>query len=102
MFNKDREFLICSIYATLFFFWNHDLYLVKNPAGIKAFGTHLRKIREAKGISQQELADISNISKSTILRTENAQFAVTLDVLLSISEALEIPLRDLVDFPTNK
>ncbi len=72
---------------------------MKNPSGIIAFGAHLRKIREAKGLSQQELADIANLSRATIMRTENAQFAVTLDVLLSISEALEIPLRDLVDFP---
>ncbi|GEO04195.1 hypothetical protein AAE02nite_18590 [Adhaeribacter aerolatus] len=75
---------------------------MKNPSGIKAFGTHLRRIREAKGISQQELADRANLSKSTILRTENAKFAVTLDALLSISEALEIPLKDLIDFPVNQ
>ncbi|PSR55918.1 transcriptional regulator [Adhaeribacter arboris] len=71
---------------------------MKNPAKLKAFGTHLKNIRESKGISQQELADIANLNRATIMRTENAQFAVTLDVLLSISEALEIPLRDLMDF----
>ena len=51
-------------------------------------------------MSQQELADRANIAKQTVYRIEQAQFAVTLDVLLALSEGLEMPLRDLMDFPT--
>ncbi|WP_202621845.1 helix-turn-helix domain-containing protein [Pontibacter russatus] len=70
---------------------------MKNPAGIKAFGVHLRKIREQRGISQQELADIANVSKLTVQRTENAKYSVTLDVLLSFAHGLQIPLKELLD-----
>lgn len=66
---------------------------------IKAFGQHLRRLRQARGYSQQELADIANIAKQTVYRIEKAQFVVTLDVLASLSEALHIPLKELVDFP---
>ncbi len=72
---------------------------MKHQAGVKAFGQHLKKIRAEKGISQQELADRANIAKQTVYRLENAQFAVTLDVLLALSEGLEMPLKDLMDFP---
>lgn len=49
--------------------------------------------------SQQELADSANLAKTTIQRIENARFTVSLDVLISLSDALQIPLKDLVDFP---
>ena len=71
---------------------------MKHEAGVKAFGQHLKRIRAERGISQQELADRSNIAKQTVFRIENAQFAVTLDVLLALSEGLEMPLKDLMNF----
>lgn len=74
---------------------------MKHEAGIKSFGEHLKRIRAERDISQQELADRANIAKQTVYRIENAQFAVTLDVLLALSEGLEIPLKELMDFPVN-
>jgi transcriptional regulator with XRE-family HTH domain len=71
---------------------------VNHIAGVKAFGAHLKRIRTERGISQQELADMANIAKQTVFRIENARFAVTLDVLLALSEGLEIPLKELMDF----
>lgn len=71
---------------------------MKNPDGIKAFGVHLRVLREQANMSQQELADTAEISKKTIQRIENAKYSVTLDTLLSIGEALNIPLKKLMDF----
>ncbi|WP_167291201.1 helix-turn-helix domain-containing protein [Hymenobacter busanensis] len=72
---------------------------MKNPAGIHAFGRHLRKLREDRGMSQQALADHADISKPTVQRIEHAQAAATLDVLISLARALELSLRDLVDVP---
>lgn len=71
---------------------------MKNPAGIKSFATHLRVLRENAGLSQQELADIAEVSKITIQRIENAKYSVTLDTLISIADALNTPLKKLVDF----
>lgn len=88
-----------DIYVHIFIFERPHLYLVKHSEGIRSFGEHLREIRAKRGISQQELADISNIAMKTVYRIEKAEFAVTLDVLLSLSEGLEIPLKDLLDFP---
>ena len=71
---------------------------MKNPKGIQAFATHLRRLRDDKQISQQELADISDISKKTIQRIENAKSSPTVDVLISLSRAMKIPMSELMDF----
>ena len=71
---------------------------MKNLEEIKLFGDYLRKLRNNKNLSQQELADISNLSKITIQRIENSKFRVTLDTLISISNALEISLSELVNY----
>ena len=72
--------------------------MVKNPLVIKAFGVQLRRLRESKDLSQQELADIADVAKITVQRIENAKFTVTLDVLISLSNAMEISLKDMFDF----
>ncbi len=71
---------------------------MKNSAEIREFGTHLRVLREKAGMSQQELADTAEISKLTIQRIENAKYSVTIDTLISISLALQIPMKKLMDF----
>ncbi len=77
---------------------------MKNPSEIKVLGVQLRRLRESKSLSKQELADLAEVAKITIQRIENAKYAVTLDVLISLSEAIKIPLKDMLDFqfPKNK
>ncbi|MGI4739329.1 MAG: helix-turn-helix domain-containing protein [Janthinobacterium lividum] len=72
---------------------------MKNPLGIKSFGAHLRHLREERGLSQQELADYADVSKMTVHRIETAQFSATLDVLLSLTKALDLPLHELMRVP---
>jgi DNA-binding XRE family transcriptional regulator len=71
---------------------------VKNKEEITAFGFHFRKIRERLNLSQQELADMSNISKITIQRIENAKYCVTIDVLISISKSTGISMEEIVGY----
>jgi DNA-binding XRE family transcriptional regulator len=75
------------------------LLTVKNPAGIRAFGAHLRHLREERGMSQQELADYADVAKMTVHRIETAQFSATLDVLISLTRALKLPFEDLMRCP---
>ncbi len=65
---------------------------------LQAFGQYLRQLREARGWSQQVLADEADVSKPTVYRIETARYSVTLDVLVSLAQALEIPLAELVSF----
>lgn len=72
---------------------------MKNPAGIKAFGVHLRHLREERGMSQQELADYADVAKMTVHRIETAQYSATLDVLISLAKALDKPVNELLQAP---
>lgn len=71
---------------------------MKRVASIRAFGLHLRALREQRGWSQQELADRADITKKTVYRIETAQTAPTLDVLVCLAEGLEVSLPTLVHF----
>lgn len=71
---------------------------LKNPTKIRAFATHLRTIREGANMSQQDLADLADVSKKTIQRIENADNRVTLDTLFSVAEALDISMQKLFDY----
>lgn len=72
---------------------------MRNEAGIRAFGAHLQRLREARGWSREVLADTANVSRMTIYRVELAQHIISLDVLLALAHALEIPPKELLDFP---
>jgi len=61
-------------------------------------GQKIRKIREDKGISQQELADRCNFEKSNMSRIEAGKTNLTLKTLLTISTVLTVPLKDFLDF----
>lgn len=61
-------------------------------------GIYIRQIRERKNLSQQSLADISDLPKTTIGRIERAEINPTIKTLVKIANALEIEPKDLLDF----
>ena len=62
-------------------------------------GVFIRQIREQKELSQQNLADICNIPKTTIGRIERAEINTTIKTLVTIANALELEPKQLLDFP---
>lgn len=75
---------------------------MKNPQAIKEFGIHLRRLRESKNLSTQELANVSDIAKRTIIRIENGHATATNDIMISIARGLELQPKELMDFPLPK
>jgi transcriptional regulator with XRE-family HTH domain len=75
---------------------------VRNPTALQAFGTHLRRLREERKFSQQELADLSDMAKTSIQRFENAKMCATIDALVNLAKALNVPMRELMDFEIPK
>lgn len=67
---------------------------------IKYLGIHIRQIREGKNLSQQSLADISDLPKTTIGRIERAEINPTIKSLVKIANALEIEPKELLDINT--
>lgn len=60
-------------------------------------GANLRKIRDQKGMSQQILADTSNIAKSTIQRIEKGTLNPSILTLKNICNALNIEVSELIN-----
>lgn len=56
-------------------------------------GDALRNIREKKGYSQDELAEIMNINRSTISKIENGKFNISLDYLSKFSWFLDFEFQ---------
>lgn len=56
----------------------------------KALGLRIAYFRRLKGLSQMQLAERINISRTHMSRIETAECAVSLDVVFDISNALEI------------
>ncbi|MBE7060393.1 MAG: helix-turn-helix transcriptional regulator [Ruminococcaceae bacterium] len=54
--------------------------------------------RKEQGMTQIELAEKANISRTYMQKIETAASSCTLDTLIDIAEALKIPLKKLFEF----
>lgn len=64
----------------------------------KHLGLNIAYYRKEKGLSQSQLAEKINISRTHMSRIETADCAVSLDVIFDICDALEIKPVKLFDF----
>lgn len=56
-------------------------------------GDDIRNIREKKGLSQDELAEIMNVNRSTISKIENGKFSFSIDYLSKFSWFLDFEFQ---------
>ena len=61
-----------------------------------AFGKRLQEARRGKQMTQEELADILHVGKLHISRMERGVAACSLDLLVNISEVLEVNTDKLI------
>lgn len=66
---------------------------------LHAVGPRLRALRQQRGATLAELAETTGISVSTLSRLESGQRRPTLELLLPLARAHQIPLDELVDAP---
>ena len=66
---------------------------------LEAVGPRLRAARIERGATLAELAESTGISVSTLSRLESGQRKPTLELLLPLARAHQIPLDELVDAP---
>src|SRR5918912_413805 len=62
-------------------------------------GARLRALRVERGATLNELAASTGISVSTLSRLESGQRKPTLELLLPLARAHQVPLDELVDAP---
>ena len=62
-------------------------------------GPRLKRLRERRGVTLTALAAQTGISKSTLSRLENGERKPSLELLLPLAEAHQVPLDELVGAP---
>lgn len=68
-------------------------------ATLAQVGTRLRRVRTQRGVTLSALAEATGISKSTLSRLESGQRRPSLELLLPIAQAHQVPLDELVAAP---
>ncbi|GAA0239602.1 helix-turn-helix transcriptional regulator [Metaclostridioides mangenotii] len=62
------------------------------------FISNLKKYRQLKKLTQQELADKVNVRRETVARLENAKYNPSLELAVRISKVLDTPIKELFNF----
>jgi transcriptional regulator with XRE-family HTH domain len=68
-------------------------------ATLNQVGARLKRLRTQRGVTLTALAASTGISKSTLSRLETGQRRPTLELLLPLAQAYNVPLDDLVGAP---
>ncbi len=72
--------------------------LKQNKPQYQLLGLNIAYYRKQRGLSQSELAELINISRTHMSRIETADCAVSLDVVFRICDALALSPNKLFDF----
>ena len=78
------------------------LYPIVMSAFLKSFGKKLKGYRISNGLSQEKLAELSNVSTNTISMLENGKTFIKYKNLCSICKVLKIQEIDLFSFSMPK
>lgn len=70
----------------------------RNLKKLKAFGSNIRKIRNSKELTQEQLADLAGVSENTIATLETGKLNTTVATCFDIAKALGIAVTELFDF----
>ncbi len=63
----------------------------------KKLGLNIAYYRKVRGLSQLQLAELVNISRTHMSRIETADCAVSLDVVFDICDVLGVPAEKIFD-----
>jgi len=63
----------------------------------KEFGKKIQIERIKKEISQEQLAELSNLHRNTISDIEHGKASPTLDTIYKLAKALDLTLSEIVD-----
>jgi transcriptional regulator with XRE-family HTH domain len=68
----------------------------KDPIGV-VFGTTVRRLRERRGWTQEQLAEAAEMSATYVGFVERGENVPTLTILFRLADALEVTPAELID-----
>lgn len=69
-----------------------------HPQVKAAFGRRVRELRQAKGWSQEHLADVVGLDRSYVGSVERGERNISLENIAKFARALGVTLSNLMDF----
>lgn len=72
--------------------------LIFDEEGLQSLAKRLKEVRSEKKMSQEDLADKSDITLSQIARIETAKINPTVSTIFKIARGLEVSPKELFDF----
>ncbi len=60
--------------------------------------TRVRELREEKGLTQEQLADLVNVTRQTILFLEKGKYNPSLRLAWNIARVFDRPIEDVFSF----
>lgn len=73
----------------------------EKAAFLKAFGEHVRQIREAKQLSLQDVADNCELIRETVHKIETGQRNFGIYTVVQLAKGLQVSIKDLFNFKYN-
>lgn len=62
------------------------------------FGEHLHAVRNAKGLSLREMAELCSLDNSNISKIEQGKFDIRLSTIIELAKGLGVHPRELLDY----
>jgi transcriptional regulator with XRE-family HTH domain len=59
-------------------------------------GNRIKALRQAKGVTQDQLAELAGLNRAHLYRLENGKQSMTLRTLKIIADTLGVRVRDLI------
>lgn len=72
--------------------------MMAKPNVQAAFGRKVRRLREARGWSQEHLAVVVGLDRSYVGGVERGERNISLENIAKFAKALDVPMSQLMDF----
>jgi transcriptional regulator with XRE-family HTH domain len=68
----------------------------------QVFAINLRKLRQVKGLSQEELAHLADIDRTYVSSLERCVYSAGIDVVDKLTKAMDVEAADLLRRPMRR
>ncbi len=76
----------------------NNINMSKDIEKLKKFGKNIAKYRKMKHLTQNQLADKLDISREHLAKIETAKRGISINLLFSLSETLNVPEKKFFEF----
>ncbi len=77
---------------------SHNICMMNEIEKLQKFGRNIAKYRKAKKLTQNQFAEMLDISREHLAKLETAKRGISINLLFKMSEVLKVPEKDFFKF----